>query len=156
MIAFLLAGVVLAGALLVLLNWWAHADVKSAKKGIFWLIILVCLLFAGLLLASGRGILAIVPAGFAIFRMFGPGLITSYVTRRFSGKNGPSSSTPSSSGPLSEAEALEVLGLKKGAEPDEINEAYRKLMAQVHPDKGGSGWMAAKLNEARKTLLGDK
>lgn len=155
MIAFLLAGVVLAGALLVLLNWWAHADVKSAKKGIFWLIILVCLLFAGLLMVSGRGLLAIVPAGFAIFRMFGPGLITSYVGRRFGGGNKSSSAAQSPTGPMSEAEALEVLGLRPGAGSDEINEAYRKLMAQVHPDKGGSDWMAAKLNEARKTLLNE-
>ncbi|TNE63359.1 MAG: hypothetical protein EP335_09790 [Alphaproteobacteria bacterium] len=55
---------------------------------------------------------------------------------------------------MSRDEALEVLGLQPGASEDEINAAYRRLMAQVHPDKGGNDWMASKLNEARRTLLG--
>ena len=55
---------------------------------------------------------------------------------------------------MTRSEAYDVLGLEEGAREEEINAAYRKLMAQVHPDKGGSSWMAAKLNEARRILLG--
>ena len=55
---------------------------------------------------------------------------------------------------MTRSEALEVLGLEDGASKTDVNEAYKRLMAQVHPDKGGSDWMAAKLNAARKTLLG--
>jgi membrane protein implicated in regulation of membrane protease activity len=50
-------------------------------------------------------------------------------------------------------EALEVLGLEEGASPEEIKNAYKKLMKKVHPDQEGSEWMAAKLNQAKDLLL---
>ncbi len=52
-----------------------------------------------------------------------------------------------------EAEALEILGLKPGATEEDIQKAYKKLMQKVHPDNEGSDWMAAKLNAARDILL---
>lgn len=54
---------------------------------------------------------------------------------------------------MTRAEALEVLGLREGASEPDIQDAYRRLMARVHPDLEGSGWLAAKLNQARDTLL---
>ncbi|SDG71126.1 DnaJ domain-containing protein [Roseospirillum parvum] len=57
-------------------------------------------------------------------------------------------------GPMSRAEALDILGLDDGASDDAIRAAHRRLIAQVHPDKGGSAWLAAKLNQAREVLLG--
>ncbi|MCK5747138.1 MAG: DnaJ domain-containing protein [Oricola sp.] len=54
---------------------------------------------------------------------------------------------------MSEDEALSVLGLKPGAKPEEIRAAHRKLIAQLHPDKGGTDYLAAKINEARDYLL---
>lgn len=155
MIAFLLVGVLLAGALLLLLNWWANADVKSAKNSLFWLIILVCILLAGVLLAAGRGLLAIFPAAFALVRMFGPGLLASVFKKQFLGGEQQPGGGNVRHGSMTDAEAREILDVDEAAGDAEIKEAYRRLMAQVHPDKGGSDWMAAKLNEARKTLLGD-
>lgn len=57
-------------------------------------------------------------------------------------------------GPLSRAEAFAVLGLREGASDDEIREAHRRLMRAAHPDRGGSDWLAARINEARDVLLG--
>jgi len=54
---------------------------------------------------------------------------------------------------MSEAEALEVLGLPPDAEAPEINEAHRRLMQIVHPDRGGSHYFAVKVNQAKKILL---
>jgi len=152
---FLVIGIILAALLLLLMNWWANAKVESAKRSLMWAIIGVCLLLAMVLLATGKALLAAVPAGYAVLRMVGP-MAASKLLKNFKmGKPGfGGSGGPAGQTNMSRAEALDVLGLEEGAGEAEVNEAYRRLMAQVHPDKGGSDWLAAKLNDARKTLLG--
>ena len=59
-------------------------------------------------------------------------------------------------GAMTEAEALNILGLEAGASRDEIEAAWRALMAKNHPDKGGSTWIAARINAAREFLLGNQ
>jgi curved DNA-binding protein CbpA len=54
---------------------------------------------------------------------------------------------------MSRAEALKVLGLQEGASEDEIRAAHRRLIVQTHPDKGGTSYLAAKINEAKDVLL---
>ena len=57
------------------------------------------------------------------------------------------------SGKMSVSEALQVLGLEGEPTPDDITQAYRKIMQQLHPDRGGNQYFAAKANAARETLL---
>ena len=55
---------------------------------------------------------------------------------------------------MTRGEAFKILGLLDSATDDEIRAAYRRLMTQIHPDRGGSDYLAAKINQARDVLLG--
>src|SRR6202051_3843214 len=87
-------------------------------------------------------------------------LLESYLDRRFpawrqdaQGDAAGRQSRPASSGKMTDEEAYQILGLQPGAKRDEIGRAPRALMKKLHPDQGGSTYLAARVNEAKDTLL---
>ena len=87
-------------------------------------------------------------------------LLESYLDRRFpawrqdtesNGAGGQSRAAPG--GKMTAEEAYQILGLQPGAGRDEIGRAHRALMKKLHPDQGGSTYLAARVNEAKDTLL---
>ena len=93
----------------------------------------------------------------------GVALLETYLDRRIPGwrehfdthtsdrQAGPA--RPRDNGVMSEQEAYDILGLAPGASAREVAAAHRRLMKLVHPDRGGSAFLAAKLNQAKDILF---
>ncbi len=83
-------------------------------------------------------------------------LLETYLDRLHPGWRaaGSQQEPPPSSASMSREEAWRILGLEPGANEAAIREAHRRLMKKLHPDQGGSDYLAAKINQAKDLLLG--
>ena len=91
-------------------------------------------------------------------------LLEAYLDRRLGGdwrSGGPNEDpaagareTGSPEVPMTAPEALRILGLEPGATREAIVDAHRRLIQKLHPDRGGSSYLAAQINRAKDVLLG--
>ena len=140
---------------LLWLNWRPGRGVTIATVAALVLIISLAILaatgrlpwIAALLAAAvpflrrGIGLLRYLPW---IRQLFG-----TYQKTRSGGQSRPAPGA----GNMPRAQALEVLGLSGTPGRDEVIAAHRRLMQKVHPDRGGSNYLAQQLNEAKRVLL---
>ena len=148
--------IVLLGAASLLVLMWAlgafsRAQVATLKQLGIWVSAIGGLLLAVLLLLTGR-----LAGALPVLLLLGP-LVWSWIQdakRPQPGRARPGSAPPRAGGPMSRAEAYQVLGLQPGATTEDIRAAHRRLMQAAHPDHGGSDWLAARINQARDVLLG--
>ncbi|ACA16716.1 heat shock protein DnaJ domain protein [Methylobacterium sp. 4-46] len=90
----------------------------------------------------------------------GEKLLEAYLDRRFAGWRedaerdaDPRPGGAAQPGPMAEDEAYQILGLQPGASAEEVRRAHRTLMKRLHPDQGGSDYLAARVNAAKDRLL---
>jgi DnaJ homolog subfamily C member 19 len=132
--------ITLAAAILVL-----GLAVLAASGRLHWLAALGAVLLP--FLRQGIGLLRYVP------------LLRSLVGGRKPGSAGGERTSGSQgrrrAGAMSRGEALEVLGLGSQPTREEVLAAHRRLIQKLHPDRGGSNYLAQQLNEAKERLLED-
>lgn len=81
-------------------------------------------------------------------------LMHMYLAKRFQeNAQSESSSRRASNSDMSLDEAAEILGISAAADKEEINQAHRRLIGRVHPDKGGNDYLASLLNRARDLMI---
>lgn len=139
MLAWILLG---AAALWALIRLGRHADRTSKVQWRVTATVFAAACWGGAALMALRG--AWIVAG----ALAAAGLWLAIASRQRDARPGPAPEEA-----MGEAEARRVLGVPAGAGPDEIQAAYRRLMARAHPDAGGSQGLAERLNAARDRLL---
>ncbi len=157
MIAYLVLGFAFLLCLYLLGRWFVEANPKDVSRLLKWGIGLSLLLLIVLLLVSGRlgWALAGLPALYVWFRRFHSLFNIGKTARSWYQKGQKEQKTTPPRDGMTRQEALAILDLEEGASPEEIKAAYHRLIAQVHPDKGGSGYLASQINQAKDILLND-
>ena len=164
LIAF--AAILAATAFVVLIRLlWLSARPNRASAGIT-LAAAALIVGLGILAATGRlhwlaavgaAMLPFLRRGFGLIRYL-PWIRQLYQQTRSQGPhaaNSGSAGTAPGSGDMSAIQARQVLGLGTHPNKEEVIAAHRRLMQKLHPDRGGSTFLAQQLNEAKRVLLKD-
>jgi hypothetical protein len=136
------------------LSWYNKTDREQRNKSLISILLYSCAAALLILVITGR-----IPWLFAILSAATPwihrALTMKAMWNRFNQPGGQQQQQPSppKTAEMTEKEAREILGLESSASEQEIVAAHKNLMQKIHPDKGGSDYLAAQINQARDTLL---
>lgn len=126
---------------------FAQARVANLKAMLGWLAALAGLAIGAGLLLTGRGASALLAAV-----LLGPLAFSWWQEGKLPSPGRPGAAPPRG-GRMPRSEALAVLGLQDPVSDADVRAAWVRLMRVAHPDSGGSDWLAARVNQARDTLL---
>jgi hypothetical protein len=146
----LVVGLFILLGLLLISRWYVSAAPKTLVRAFKWLSLAVIIAVGLYLALTGKlaWAFATLPALFGWFMRFRTAWGMAKMFRNASGGgNIPDNET------MSRTKALEVLGLEQGAGVEDIKAAHRRLIAGLHPDQGGSTYLAAQINRAKDVLL---
>ncbi len=136
------------------LAWYHRADRQRRNKSLIRIALWsAAILLVGLAITKGNVLMAIFGAALPWINrvMMVKRLWDGFGRGKVGGNHARSQPPPSVS--MDVAEALEILGLEAGATEEEIIDAHRRLMQKIHPDRGGSDYLASQINLAKDTLL---
>lgn len=155
---------IIIAVIVLAMMWWRSVRVRLEAERRGYILKSVALALAGVMIvlaAAGRlhWVVAAVGAVVAFIpRLLGLLKYIPLIDRLVKGYRGNQQQGGNAPGPAKDSmgreEALSVLGLKDGATRQDVIDTHRRLMQKVHPDRGGSDYMAAQLNKAKATLLG--
>ncbi len=152
----LVAGLIVLGLLLLLARGYVLAPPRDLAKGMRRSGGLLLAAAAVALALTGRIAFAFILGGVSWVLLFGtipPWNRPDYGLGGGQTNGNQRNSSAGRSGKMTRAEALKVLGLEPSASEAEVKAAHRRLIQQTHPDKGGTSYLAAKINEAKDVLL---
>jgi hypothetical protein len=156
---FFVAGVIALLVLLLAARGWLGTSARTLATGMRFSGGMLLVLLTVVLALVREFPLAFLTASGAWYVLFGsaPPWQRGYGAQPGAGGSQGNRQSGSSAPPrvasMSRAEALNVLGLQEGATEEQIRAAHRRLIQQTHPDKGGTDYLAAKINEAKDVLL---
>jgi len=135
------------------LSWYSRANTQQRKKSLISIFLYGIAIALLILVVTGK-----IPWLFALISAAMPWINRALTVRSLwqafkPRQPGQANSRPPGTQSMSVEEALEILGLESGANEEEIIDAHRKLMQKIHPDRGGSDYLAAQINQAKDTLL---
>ena len=142
----LVLGIIFLIFLIFLFDWIISSEKEIFKEKIRTLIVIFSILLSILFLFFGLYYFSTFFVSLAIW-FFKRKVFFDLIMRLFKKKN-------NSSIPLSEA--YDLLGIDENASIDNINKAHKELITRLHPDKGGSSYLSARINEARDIIMNEK
>ena len=151
MIFFL--GIIFLILVIFFLNWLSTNNKKQLNKKINLIIIFISL-FIGIILLIG-GLYLYSPLFFSIAAWFlRKKIIFDMLLNIFRKKQ--KSNQNDYNQKMSLNESYKLLGIDENASKEVIIKSHKELITKLHPDKGGSSYLSAKVNEARDIILADK
>ena len=135
------------------LAWYHRADPRQRNRSLMRIALWsAAILLVALAITKGSWLMAMFGAALPwVNRLMMVKRLWDGFSRSKVGGNHAGTAPPSTS--MDVAEALEILGLEPGATDEEIVDAHRRLMQKIHPDRGGSDYLASQINLAKDTLL---